>query len=610
MAVAALIHSEEEAEGLIRWSLLFALAEKDERVVVLHHPSISEEKIQSIFAEWETNHPGVPELVITSLESPEPDLRSILDLVGKASISLLVLGQNRRGPVTEETLQLNRKIFDHAVCDAVMIRLGKRKLEECDSVLVPSAGGPHSLIALRLGSKVASRFDGKITPLFVEPEIGEEDGKAVGLRVLNRVLKEAGVDADDEEHVQAKVVVANNVGKGIARAAAEGSFDLILIGASNSFSVKRKLFGEVPPSLLDGDNAITVAVLRRRKPVTHRVRASLERFLTLRIPQLEREHRITLFDRLQTQSQWNFDFMTLMLLSTSIASFGLLQNSVAVVIGAMLVAPLMTPLLGSGLALVQGNLPLMRSCLKAIFFGFFAALILGVLMGFIAPGDQLTSELAGRGKPNLLDFGVAAASGIAASHCIARPGLSSALAGVAIAAALVPPIATVGISLALGEWINSRGAALLFGTNVVAIILSSSFTFFLMGIRAHTGTGRVWARRTVVFLLIVLAILMVPLGTVLLSKAGSRVADTSLVRDSLLIDLVKRDAEEFELTVGDIRLLSSRVVGKRGTIVLEIEGNEEPPSGFADRIADQMKEEFGLEEVKVKIRFVPVLISQ
>ena len=139
----------------------------------------------------------------------------------------------------------------------------------------------------------------------------------------------------------------------------------------------------------------------------------------------------------------------------------------------MLVAPLMTPLLGSGLALVQGNWPLMRDCIRAIAFGFFTALAIGFVVGCIDQDTELTNEITSRGEPGLWDMGVAFFSGVAASYCVARPNLSSALAGVAIAAALVPPIAAVGISLSMSEFANAFGAAILFATNVVAIILLS-----------------------------------------------------------------------------------------------------------------------------------------
>ena len=118
----------------------------------------------------------------------------------------------------------------------------------------------------------------------------------------------------------------------------------------------------------------------------------------------------------------------------------MIQDSAAVVIGAMLVAPLMSPLLGCGMAIVQGNLPLFRNSLKAVLFGFLVALAIGVVLGFISPMGELTDELRARGGPTVLDMLVALLSGIAAAYCNGRPNLSAALPGVAIAAALVPPL--------------------------------------------------------------------------------------------------------------------------------------------------------------------------
>ena len=149
--------------------------------------------------------------------------------------------------------------------------------------------------------------------------------------------------------------------------------------------------------------------------------------------------------------------------------------------------------------------------------------------------------MVSRGGPSLLDMGVGFFSGIAASYCIARPGLSSALAGVAIAAALVPPVATVGISLAFGETANAKGASLLFGTNVVAIILGAAINFYLAGIRgkkSNTSTA-LWGRRIALALIACLAALAVPLSSTIIAQAveyshhrRSR-ALTSEIRESL-----------------------------------------------------------------------------
>jgi uncharacterized hydrophobic protein (TIGR00271 family) len=173
-----------------------------------------------------------------------------------------------------------------------------------------------------------------------------------------------------------------------------------------------------------------------------------------------------------------------MALSTTIAAVGLIQNSAAVVIGAMLVAPLMTPLLGLGLALVQGNPVLARISVRAIGLGLFVALSVGAAVGLATPGFvEPTREMLGRGGPGVLDLIVAFASGLAAAYASARPGLLAALPGVAIAAALVPPIATSGLALSLGDFYLAFNALLLFVINMVIIVLASTVSLWAVGLR-------------------------------------------------------------------------------------------------------------------------------
>ena len=331
------------------------------------------------------------------------------------------------------------------------------------------------------------------------------------------------VDDSEPPDILPKVVVSDRVADGIRKVTAEHEFDLVLIGASNIGTIRKKLFGTIPERLLKESGNIAVAVIRDARPMAEVVREKAERWLDLRIPQLSRDARVELFGKLQEGSRWSFDFMTLISLSTAIAALGLIQNSTAVVIGAMLVAPLMTPLLGCGLAVVQGNFPLFRSTVRAVVFGFLAALAIGFLMGMIAsPMTGLTPEMAARGGPSLLDMGVAFVSGVAASYCLARPKLGAALAGVAIAAALVPPIATVGIALSFGETAVARGAALLFATNVVAIVLGAAINFYAAGIRGNrkkpTQGRPLWARRAILSLLVLCILLAIPLGSTILSS--------------------------------------------------------------------------------------------
>jgi uncharacterized hydrophobic protein (TIGR00271 family) len=256
------------------------------------------------------------------------------------------------------------------------------------------------------------------------------------------------------------------------------------------------LFTIVDEEALYQGEGPAVAVVRAAIPWGSRMRRLLEHRLQSFVPQLDREDRVSLVERIQSHSRWDFDFIALICLSTLIAGLGLVRDSAAVVIGAMLVAPLMTPLVGSGLAIVQGNYLLLSNAVKTVLRGFLLAFLLGWLLGVCLPTLDITSEMRARGSPHVLDLLVAFISGIAAAYAIGRPNLSSALPGVAIAAALVPPVATAGLAAAGMEWRLAAGSLLLFLTNIVAIILGTACSLWLVGIRDRHrhGTVQRWSR--------------------------------------------------------------------------------------------------------------------
>ncbi|MEO1085673.1 MAG: DUF389 domain-containing protein, partial [Acidobacteriota bacterium] len=377
----------------------------------------------------------------------------------------------------------------------------------CHGVIVATAGGPSARAALRLGEKLAMVEGVELEPLYVQTPM--DDAEAVGQATLAKILDTSGVAG--KPHVRPRVTVGGTLSEAIEESAED--HELVLLGASHVGVVRSLLFGTVPEKLLSKEGGVTVGVVREGWGPAERLRAKLGRWLDLRIPQLDREHRVDLYQRLQSGSAWSFDFMLLIALSTSIAALGLLQNSAAVVIGAMLVAPLMTPILGVGLALLQGNTHLLSTATRALVSGYALAIALGALCGWLAPPTAMTSELLARGGPTLLDMGVALLSGVAAAYCLGRPGLLAALPGVAIAAALVPPIATTGIALANGEWSLARGSSLLFGTNVVAIVLGAAMSLFAVGVRAGTQLkpAQRRARLLIGSLLLLLAAFAVPL---------------------------------------------------------------------------------------------------
>lgn len=179
-------------------------------------------------------------------------------------------------------------------------------------------------------------------------------------------------------------------------------------------------------------------------------------------------------------------FSVLIILSTLLASLGLVEDSVAVIIGAMFVAPLMTPILAVAAALVLSDVRNLLASLFALTLGAgmavgVAALITWAVLRDLTVAAELPNEVIGRTTPSLLDLGVAVAAGLAAGYVITHPRATSSLAGVSIAVALVPPLATVGITWAVGARTQAGGALLLFATNLVAIVLAAIVVLIASG---------------------------------------------------------------------------------------------------------------------------------
>jgi len=180
-------------------------------------------------------------------------------------------------------------------------------------------------------------------------------------------------------------------------------------------------------------------------------------------------------------SEPKLSFYALLAAATLIAGFGLIANSTAVIIGAMLVSPLMTPIIGIALALVLGDIKLLRRASQAELLGVLLAVGLALLLGLLPLGLEATSEMLSRTEPNLLDLLVAVFAGFAGTYAMIDERLSPALPGVAIATAIVPPLANCGLCLAMGAYLGASGSFLLFLANFLAILLVSSGTFIAAG---------------------------------------------------------------------------------------------------------------------------------
>lgn len=208
---------------------------------------------------------------------------------------------------------------------------------------------------------------------------------------------------------------------------------------------------------------------------------------------------------LTADSSWGVDYILTTVASCLIATFGLLSNSAAVIIGAMIVAPLMLPLRGLAFSACEADFGLFRRSLFSLVGATVLALFLSWFIATIVALPDFGSEIIARTKPTLIDLGIAISAGLISGFGKVRSGISETLAGTAIAVALMPPLCVVGISLAGGAFGNGVGAFLLYITNLLGITLACMIAFILSGYTKVTKALG-WATLMTAFLLI-------PLGT-------------------------------------------------------------------------------------------------
>lgn len=232
---------------------------------------------------------------------------------------------------------------------------------------------------------------------------------------------------------------------------------------------------------------------------------------------LNANERHEVIDDLTQAAAPGFDFYLLVILSSSIATLGLITNSPAVIIGAMLLAPIMSPIISLGLASIIGRETLLKKSAEVLFFGALLSITLSFLMATVnrflpfVSLQELPREVLARTRPTPIDLAIALAGGTAAAYAMTRKNLSAALPGVAIATALMPPLSTVGIGLAVQQWDVAGGAFLLFLTNAVTIAFASTLVFFLRGFSAEVRRAGQRLPRGLFISALLVILLLVPL---------------------------------------------------------------------------------------------------
>ena len=188
-----------------------------------------------------------------------------------------------------------------------------------------------------------------------------------------------------------------------------------------------------------------------------------------------------LFKVLRHNAHLKSTYLVLMVLSTIIATFGLFANSTPVVIGAMILAPLMSPIISLSMGTLRQDKSLIYNSLITISAGLFISLLFGILITWLTPLQTAGSEIMSRTRPNLLDLGIAVFSGVAGAYAHAREEVAKTLAGVAIAVALIPPLAVSAIGIGWMDWSIFSGAALLLLTNLAGMVFAAAATFLILG---------------------------------------------------------------------------------------------------------------------------------
>jgi uncharacterized hydrophobic protein (TIGR00271 family) len=289
--------------------------------------------------------------------------------------------------------------------------------------------------------------------------------------------------------------------------------------------------------------------------MTHNIDPNRNRWNVLRV-KIQRIRRSYLFGRrispqklryfqadLLSESKLDLNFIVLSVGSCAIASFGLLSNSAAVIIGAMIIAPLMLPIRGIAFAALEGEPTLLKHGLFSVALGTFIGVTLAFLLGLSVGLPEYGSEVLARSRPTLLDLGVAVTAGGISGFAKVQPKVSNALAGTAIAVALMPPVCVIGLGLAQANWQLSLGATLLYVTNLLGITLSCMVAFVIAG---YTPLAR--ARRGLILALIFTSALLIPLGVTLVK----------LVRQADLQHSLERALLDRTITFQRVQLISSQ----------------------------------------------------
>ncbi len=228
----------------------------------------------------------------------------------------------------------------------------------------------------------------------------------------------------------------------------------------------------------------------------------------------ERISRQELYSAIEDNAKVSKVYLALMVFSSIVAAIGLLGNNPVVIIGAMVIAPLLGPIMALSLAITIADRPLARNALMASMAGLALAVGISALLGYFFLADPMNIEIASRAEVNLVDIALALASGGAGALALTS-GLSGALIGVAISASLVPPLVIFGLMLGSGNIYIALSAVMLFLVNLICINLAGTAVFISQGIRPSTWWEAKRARKETSIAILIWMVLLIMLAIII-----------------------------------------------------------------------------------------------
>lgn len=316
---------------------------------------------------------------------------------------------------------------------------------------------------------------------------------------------------------------------------------------------------------------------------------------------LEETHREEIIANIENESKLDRTFLSLTILASIIATTGLMTNNNAVIIGSMIIAPLMWPIVDLGMSIVKGDVRDFFRALGVLIVGVGLGLIMSALISWLLPFKGMSTEILRRTTPNIVDLVIAFASGAVAALCLIWEKVSNAIAGVAIAASLLPPLCVVGISAVMLDFNMAYGALLLFIANLIAIMLMSVLVFWSFGFRPrHRAEDEFYMKMGIIISLIMFILFLMPMSYFIvetLKEEDLKNQSQYLLEQEITEKDMRAKVRAFSMEINrDYTKISADILFPEGTA----------PRYQLERILDDKFEELLKRNVSLELNIIPI----